>query len=116
MGCKSPLGQCGPSIYQLSLRLGGNVQPAPGIERIVDLKLRFNIFQIIRKAEAVAHSDSFETRRQGVVIESIRIRRINDPGHPQKTPILQLIIFNDDVKRAKIITVMEFGARYFTTP
>ena len=70
--------------HGLSFRFApGHVQTAPGIQGVVDLELALDIFQIIRKAQAVAHGDGLETGRQGIGLQSVGVGGIDDLGHPQ---------------------------------
>ena len=56
-----------------------NIQAAPGIQGIVDFELRFQVFEIVREAQAVTAGDGFQAASDGIGI-NIRpdISRMDD--------------------------------------
>jgi len=62
----------------------GQIQSAPGIQRIVNLKLPFDVLQAIRKTQALAHGNGFETGGQRVSFQMIAVRGPDDRGPAQQ--------------------------------
>jgi len=59
----------------------GNIQPAPGIQGVIDLKLPLYVFQVVRIAQAVAYRDGLEAGSQGIGIQTVRVCGIDDFSH-----------------------------------
>ena len=71
----------------------GNVQPAPGVQGIVDFKLVFQVFQIIGEAQAVAAGNRFQPTRDGFLIDIlVNIRGVDDLCQAQQAGFLQAIL------------------------
>jgi len=62
----------------------GQIQSAPGIQRIVNLKLPFDVLQDIRKTQTLPHGNGFETGGQRVSFRMIAVRGVDDRGPAQQ--------------------------------
>ena len=59
----------------------GDIQPAPGIQGVVHLKLPFEILQVVRVTKALANCDSLKSSCQWIGIQVVCVCGIDHFGH-----------------------------------
>ena len=76
----------------------GYIQPSPGIQRIVNLKLPLDVLSVVRKTQTIAQGNGFETGSQWVGLQMIGICGIDDFGHAQQRLVSQFIVLDDHIE------------------
>src|SRR5579859_522945 len=97
-----------PQSWSLAL---GHLQAAPGIERVVDIELVFQVLFIIGIAQAEPGGNRFEAARDRISVYILGyIGGVDDLGQPYQTRVGEAIFEHDGLERAAALVVAELHA------
>src|SRR5829696_8579708 len=69
-----------------------NVQSAPCIQRVIHLKLMFQVFEVVRETQAVAGGNCFKPAPDGIRVDILSdIRCVDNLCEAQQPGVLQII-------------------------
>src|SRR5688500_8473942 len=98
-------------LRDLTLRVY-NLQPAPCIQCVIDLKLMVEIFQIVWEAQTITRGYGFESAPDGIGIDVFgNIRGMHDLCQAYQTSVFQIVCQENRLKRAAALMMAELHAR-----